>query len=219
MGRGADVIIIDDPQAAHEVDDRQDSAAIRAWYDRSIYQRLNDKEDGVVILVMQRLAHDDLTAHLLAQGGWELLRLPAIATEDERFPKLFGDRVIRAKGEALDPARENQAQLREAMLRMRAPAFMAQYQQEPYLSGEGGERCGAFHWDGPEETRKHSPCFLGRVPEERFVLERLFGEPSGIRMGLPPPMTVEEWRNYHNALSRKKHAAALSERGGSQTPE
>ena len=51
-------------------------------------QRLDDKEDGVVILVMQRLAHDDLTTPLLAHGEWELLSLPlpAIATEDERFP-------------------------------------------------------------------------------------------------------------------------------------
>ncbi len=43
-GRGADVIIIDDLQAAQEVDDRKKNAATRAWYDWNIYQRLNDKE-------------------------------------------------------------------------------------------------------------------------------------------------------------------------------
>ena len=52
-GHGADVIIIDGPQGAQEVDDGKKSSAIRAWYDRNICQRLNDKEDGVVILLTQ----------------------------------------------------------------------------------------------------------------------------------------------------------------------
>ena len=69
----------------------------------NIYQRLNDKTKGVVIVVMQRLHVDDLTGHLLKQEGWELLNLPAIATEDERYPRLYGDRVIRRKGDALHP--------------------------------------------------------------------------------------------------------------------
>src|SRR5436309_7152644 len=139
-GRGADLIIIDDPQAAHEVGDQAKSAAVRTWYDRNIYQRLDNKEGGVIILVMQRLAHDDLTAHLLDHGGWELLSLPAIATRDEQFPRVFDDQVVRRKGEALNPAREDLAQLREAIPQMGAEAFLAQYQQEPYTPGEGDER-------------------------------------------------------------------------------
>ena len=193
-GRGADFIIIDDPQGAHEAADQAKSESIRNWYDRNIHQRLDDKENGVVILVMQRLAHDDLTAYLLAKGGWELLSLPAIATQDERFPRVFGDRVIRKKGEAFHSAREDRDQLREAMLQMGAKAFMAQYQQEPYAPGEG-EGCGVFHFvprpDATEEECKRSSVCLGRIPEETFLLEKLFGEFSGIRRGSPPPITVE----------------------------
>ncbi len=204
-GRGADLIIIDDPQAAHDADDPQKSSAIRNWYDRNIYQRLDDKESGVVILVMQRVADDDLTAHLLAHGEWELLSLPAMATEDERFPRIFGDRVVRRKGEALHPVRENRAQLREAMLQMGAQAFMAQYQQEPYPPGEGGERGGAFHFaphlGAADEECAPGSFFFGRTSEEAFVLERLFGELSGVRTGPPPPMTTEQWKRRYQRRS------------------
>ena len=135
--------------------------------------------------------------HLLAQGNWELLSLPAIATKDESFPRLFGGRIIRKKGEALNPAREDRAQLREAILHMGAKAFMAQYQQDPYPPGQGGLRGGAFHFaphpDATEEECKHASFFLGTVPEETFLLERYFGEFSGIRPGPPPRMTSEEW--------------------------
>ena len=135
-----------------------------------------------------------------SHGDWELISLPAIATTDERFPRVFGNRVVRRQGEALHPIRENRAQLRQALLQMGAQAFMAQYQQEPYPRGEGDERCGAFHCvshpDATEEECKESGFFLSRIPEERFVLEKLFGEFSGIRAGPPPPMTDEEWEEW-----------------------
>ena len=177
-GRGADFIIIDDPQAAHEADDRPKSEAIREWYDGSIYQRLDDKKNGVVILVRQRLAHDDLTSHLLSHGGWELLSLPAIATEDERFPSFRGGRVVRKKGEALHPAREDRAQLRAALLQMGARAFMAQYQQDPYSEKEGPPRSGAFHVVPPpkrDERRmpRHTVLLYNRARREVCAREAL----------------------------------------------
>mgnify|MGYP007107472542 FL=1 len=199
-GRGADFLIIDDPQAAHEADDPAKSAALRAWYDKNVYQRLDRKADGVVILVMQRLAHDDLTAHLLAQGGWEHLCLPAIAEEDEIHSAAFGGRVLRLRGEALQPARESREELRDALLRMGAPAFMAQYQQRPYPPGQDGERGGAFHIvedpNATREQRARSQFFFARFPESKFVLEEVFGEYSSIRPGPPLAMTEEEFEAF-----------------------
>ena len=203
-GRGADVIIIDDPQSAHDADNPQKSEAIRHWYDRNIYQRLDDKHDGVVIVVMQRLAHDDLTAHLLEQGGWEVLSLPAIAVEDEQLPVPLGGHTVRHAGEALHPAREGVDQLREAMLRMGAKAFMSQYQQRPYPAGEGDERCGVFFEEPPPNAtaleRKFPRLFLGRIPEETFVLEELFGEATGLLKGSIPESTVEDWIEFAESM-------------------
>src|SRR5882762_8511187 len=214
-GRGADLIIIDDPQAAHEVGDQAKSAAVRTWYDRNIYQRLDNKEGGVIILVMQRLAYDDLTAHLLDHGGWELLSLPAIATRDEQFPRVFEDRVLRKKGEALNPAREDLAQLRKAMLQMRAQAFMAQYQQKPYPPGEGGERGGAFHIvsqpGATEGECKYSSVFFTTIPEETFLLEQLFDEFSvSFREGV----NIEN--QAHDDLLTIRTFAAFGTRGSIQ---
>jgi len=196
-GRGADLIIIDDPQRPDEAEDSNKTGLITRWFDRNIYQRFNDKADSTVILVMQRLAKDDLTDHLLTRGGWEHISLSAIATEEERYPRLFGDRPIRNKGDALNPEREDLAQHRAALMEIGARAFMAQYMQDPYPIGEGDIRCGAFHLaPHPDATDKecvYAQSFFGKIPEEEFVLDRIFGERTCIRQGPPPPMSTEEW--------------------------
>ena len=58
---------------------------------------------------MQRLHEDDLVGHVLEQEPWEVVRLPAIADDDElhRFDGVFGQQSFgRKAGEALHPARE-----------------------------------------------------------------------------------------------------------------
>ena len=205
-GRGANMIIIDDPQSAHEADDPQKSSTICNWYDRNIQQRLNCKHDGVIIVVMQRLAEDDLTGHLLKQEGWELLNLPAIATQDEWLPKSLGGHLARNKGEALHPARENRDQLRETMERIGARPFMSQYQQEPYPKGKGEGRGGAFHFtphpDATEEECISHSTFFNFFKEEFFVLDRVFGERTGFRPGPAPAMTEEQWVEKYSKIKQ-----------------
>lgn len=61
-GRGADLIIIDDP--LKPIDAMSESALDRVtkWFDGTVMSRLNDKETGSIIVVMQRLHPDDLVA-------------------------------------------------------------------------------------------------------------------------------------------------------------
>jgi len=196
-GRGADLVIIDDPQKTDESEDPRKSDSIRRWYDRNIYQRLDSKPESTVVLVMQRLAQDDLTAHLLANGNWELLCLPAVAMRDERFDGVFGNRIVRRRGEALNPARDSLIELRAALMEVGAREFMAQYQQDPYPPGQNSRRGGAFHIaphpDADVSECKGAEFFFGRVEEEVFVLDRVFGERTRLRMGPPPTYTVDEW--------------------------
>ncbi len=191
-GRGADLIIIDDPLSASDADNDQQRERVNKWYDQNVYQRLNDKAKGSIIVVMQRLHVEDLTGHLLKQDGWEHLNLPAIAMEDERYPPLYGNRIIRHKGQPLQLHRENCQQLRDAMRRMGAVQFMAQYQQEPYPPGQLKERSGCFTIlpnDKPTyDDMSFADYFFGRMREEDFVLEKVFGEYLGIVPGPPPPM-------------------------------
>lgn len=75
-GEGGDVIIIDDPHKADEVESDLQRQTVLDWHDGTISTRFNDPETGVEILVMQRLHEHDLTGHVLEQGGWTHLCLP-----------------------------------------------------------------------------------------------------------------------------------------------
>ena len=85
-GRGADLIIIDDPLKAEEAMSEPARKRVIDWYAGTLVSRLNDKENGPIVVVMQRLHENDLAGHLLGQGGWEHLDLPAIAVEDSVIP-------------------------------------------------------------------------------------------------------------------------------------
>ena len=139
-GRGADILIIDDPIKPGDAqsDARRNSA--NDWYDGTLYSRLNNKTEGAIILIMQRLHEDDLTGHLLQQEGWELLSLPAIAEKDDTFEEenLFGHKTFTRKtGEALHEARESLATLEQIRLSLGTYHFAAQYQQTPAPKGGG----------------------------------------------------------------------------------
>lgn len=75
-GEGGDVIIIDDPHKADEVESDTMREAVIDWHDGTISTRFNDPATGVEILVMQRLHERDLAGHVIEQGGWHHLCLP-----------------------------------------------------------------------------------------------------------------------------------------------
>ena len=45
-GRGADLIIIDDPLKPDEALSETQRKAVNEWYDHTLYSRLNDKQSG-----------------------------------------------------------------------------------------------------------------------------------------------------------------------------
>ena len=61
-GRGADVIIIDDPLKPEEALSQAQRQAANEWYDHTLYSRLNDTRSGAIIVIMHRLHEDDLQA-------------------------------------------------------------------------------------------------------------------------------------------------------------
>ena len=70
-GRGADIIIIDDPLKPDEALSVAQRKAANEWFDHTLYSRLNDKRHGAIVIIMQRLHEDDLVGHVLAQESWE----------------------------------------------------------------------------------------------------------------------------------------------------
>src|SRR6202043_2035912 len=108
-GRGADIILIDDPLKPEEALSEAQRQACNEWFVHTLYSRLNDKRSGAIVIIMQRLHEDHLVGHVLAQEPWEVLSFPAIAETEEEHrietilrPKWFR----RRQGEALQPDRE-----------------------------------------------------------------------------------------------------------------
>src|SRR5690349_21134073 len=108
-GRGADLILIDDPLKPEEALSEARRDATNDWYANTLYSRLNDKRRGGIVIIMQRLHEDDLVGHVLGQERWEILSFPAIAEENEghRIETILGPRCFaRRQGAALHPDRE-----------------------------------------------------------------------------------------------------------------
>ena len=130
-GRGADLIIIDDPLNAADAQSEAARKRVINWFGGSLVSRLNDKRTGTIVAVMQRLHEDDLAGHVLRQGGWEHLDLPAIAVEEQVLQLGPERRHLRRVGDVLHPEREGLAALEALKRELGGMMFSAQYQQRP----------------------------------------------------------------------------------------
>ena len=132
-GKGADLLIIDDPIKNSE---EANSQTIRDktwdWYQSTAYTRLEPK--GSIILVMTRWHEDDLAGRILNKKyhqdtQWTVLNLPAIAEED--------DILGRKRGEPLWPERYGLQQLNDIKNTVGLYFWNAMFQQSPEPLGGG----------------------------------------------------------------------------------
>ena len=130
IGEGGNVLIIDDPLNPLQASHHHQRTSVNAWFDHTWATRLDDKQTGAMVVVMQRLHRDDLSGYLLEKGGWEHLCLPAIAPVP-MVVSCGGFTYRRQEGEVLHEAREPQALLERAKLDLGSTNFAAQYQQAP----------------------------------------------------------------------------------------
>ena len=134
-GRGGNLLIIDDPMKPQDAQSDLARDNLKDWYAKTLLSRLDSKVNDAIIVVMQRLHVDDLVGHLLEQGGWSQLNLPAIAEVEQIVPIGPGRSHHRQPGEALHPEREPRSILEELRRSMGSLDFSAQYQQEPVPPG------------------------------------------------------------------------------------
>jgi len=134
-GRGANLIIIDDPHKADEALSDKARAKVINWYQSTLVSRLDDKHAGQIIVVMQRLHPDDLSGHLLGTGGWQHLNLPAITPDDCTIP-IGPGRIKRwCCGEPLQAEREDAEVLERIKRELGSQRYAAQYLQQPVPDG------------------------------------------------------------------------------------
>ncbi|GMO16196.1 hypothetical protein BwSH20_64500 [Bradyrhizobium ottawaense] len=128
-GYGADTIIVDDPLNAIGATSDAPRKGCNEWFDRSLMSRLNDKSEGSIIVVMQRLHQQDLTGHLIEKGGWNHLALPALAAQDTMI-ELTNRSFVWKKGEPLQK-RESPEVLEALKSQLGSLVFQTQYLQDP----------------------------------------------------------------------------------------
>ena len=85
-GEGGDRIVADDPHNVNEVESDPVREGVLTWWDETMSTRGNDPKTVARIIVMQRAHEADLSGHVLAQGGYEHLCLPA---EYERVRPIY----------------------------------------------------------------------------------------------------------------------------------
>src|SRR5205085_10274776 len=79
-GRGGDVIIIDDPLKPIDALSDAKRERVNQWYFNTLLSRLDDKQNGAINIVMQRLHMNDLTGvRLSGTATWSKLNMTAIA--------------------------------------------------------------------------------------------------------------------------------------------
>jgi len=139
-GHGADLAIIDDP--VKNAEDAM-SATMRDkawdWYQATWSTRLHDGASE--FLIMTRWHEDDLAGRILAAAAdgemppWDVIRMPALAEEDDPLGRAVGEPLAPAMGYDL-------RHLEERRLKVGQQWWDALYQQRP--NPEGGR---FFHRD------------------------------------------------------------------------
>jgi hypothetical protein len=122
-------IFIDDPTKAIEAHSKSAQNEAIDYLEGSLYSRLQDKKNGFIWLIMQRLDPNDLTGHLLEQGDWFHLNLKAL----ESRPIVYDLGRFHYEREANEPLWEDYEDYDGLKIQEKAMGskFASQYLQDP----------------------------------------------------------------------------------------
>lgn len=130
-GEGADYILCDDAHSAQEIHSETKRKAVIEWWDEVISTRGNDPKTFSRIAGMQRLHEEDLSAHLIANGSYEHLCLPAEYEGDKKKTSIGWSDPRTEIGELLWPARFGPIEIKRLKKDLGSRATAGQLQQRP----------------------------------------------------------------------------------------
>ena len=221
-GRGADIIVVDDPLKPEEALSDRLRASNNEWFRNTLFSRLDDKQRSGLVVVMQRLHVNDLTGYLEGSGGFHKLSLPAIALGDEDIRVGDNECYRRYRGEALNPDREPVTVLERIRADIGQANFMAQYQQAPeapegalfkskyirFVERAPPQRGRGLHWISIDTALATSPTadysaitvgysdrtghYVRAAVRGRFDLEDLLAKSLHLREQLPTAQFIIE---------------------------
>jgi predicted phage terminase large subunit-like protein len=136
-GEGGDRVVCDDP---HNVQDAESDTLRKTavdWWDVVMSTRVNDPRTAARVVVMQRCHQQDLSGHLLEQGGFEHLCLPAEYEGPGRATSIGWSDPRTERGELLWPERFGSEEIHSLKRSLGSYATAGQLQQRPSPSGGG----------------------------------------------------------------------------------
>ncbi len=186
-GLGVDTLLVDDPyKDAQEARSVATNLMLWDWWTNVVVPRMNTATN--IVVMFHRWWEGDFAGRLIDQGGWELLRFPAIADG------LAGDPTGRALGEPLSP-RYPLAHL-EGVKRIQGTSFQALYQGTPYPAEGSMFKAGRVGWvgavpSGADRVRRWDVAstadggdytagvLMAKVGERYYVEDLVYGQWSG----------------------------------------
>ena len=184
-GEGGNIICIDDPNAANDVESEATTEATITWWTTAMPTRLNDPEAGAFIIIQQRLGEDDLTGHILEHeaDGWTHLCLPGRYEPERSFHTVIGWKDPRTEpNELLWPERFSEEYLKRLERSMGPYTFAGQIQQRP--EPKGGGIIKREFWKLWEHDSYPPMDFVLATLDTAYTLERLNDESGMIVWGI-----------------------------------
>lgn len=161
-GEGGDLVVVDDPHNATEVESEAIRLSTHDWWDNAMSSRLNQPDKSGWVVIGQRTGRDDLFGHIMDTHDMSEVVHLVIPNEYRtkyhcvtRLPstgkKIFSD-PRKTEGELLSPARISEGATKRLKRVMKAK-YHLQYQQD----AEAG--------DGAILSRKNWRLWEGEEPE------------------------------------------------------
>jgi predicted phage terminase large subunit-like protein len=196
-GKGADLLIIDDPHSEQEAMIGQFDGTVYdkvfEWYSSGPRQRL--QPGGAIVIVMTRWAKRDLTGQIIdasvkkeGSSEWEVIELPAIMPS----------------GEPLWPEFWSLDELQRLKIELPISKWSAQYQQDP--TSEEGALIKRDWWNVWEDE-KPPPCEAviiamdtafsktERSDYSACVTFGVFNHPNGVGKPIPNLILLDAWKD------------------------
>jgi predicted phage terminase large subunit-like protein len=166
-GEGGDRIVCDDPHNVQEAESDAVRKATLDWFDIVMSTRVNDPKTAAKVVVMQRCHQQDLSGHLLEQGGWEHLRLPAEHEQPGCTTSIGWSDPRTEQGQLLWPDRFGSKEIADLKISLGSYAAAGQLQQRPSPSGGGIIKRHWFRYFQPRGA--NLPPVIVRLPDGTLI--------------------------------------------------
>lgn len=227
-GEGGDRIVCDDPHKVGEIESKAVRETALTWWDEEMSTRGNNQKTYSKVIIMQRCHEDDLSGHVLEQGGYEHLCLP-MEFEGRKIISSIGWRDPRKKnGEFLWSQQFSTDEATELKRRLGSRAYAGQFQQRPSpAEGEVVKRAWwkyyqnppanidwlMISWDFTFKDSRNSDFVVGQVWARKGANKYLLDQ---VRNRMTFTETIQtmhslnaKWSPHENLVEEKANGSAI----------